>query len=122
MAPKAKLAADTMKQKSLTSWFAQGPTTKDTPKAAPKPTGISTGVAASTSQESRAVEPKTPESKPISRRALNSSAAVSSRSSHGGSQSSIKDTPPTSDVIDVDMVSSDEEDRDKRVSAKNVRF
>jgi len=60
--------------------------------------------------------PQTPESKRPDFALLNSSAAVST-SSYGGSSS--KETPPSSDaIIDVDMLSSEEED--KRVRVKTV--
>lgn len=49
---------------------------------------------------------RTPESKPPPVKLLTSSAALSCRSSDGGS--SFKDTPPTSDPIDVDMASDEE--------------
>ncbi|KAF7338601.1 DNA mismatch repair protein [Mycena venus] len=95
--PKPADAPNAPKQKSLMSFFGKAPA-KPSPKE-------------SASNASKV--PQTPESKRPDLSALNSSAAVST-SSYGGS-SSKNDTPPTSDVIDVDMLSSEEEDRRARV-------
>ncbi|KAJ7695011.1 muts domain V-domain-containing protein [Mycena olivaceomarginata] len=88
------------KQKSLMNYFGKAPV-KPTPKPTPK---------ASASNASKV--PQTPESKGPDAAALNSSVAAST-SSYGGS--SPKETPPTSDVIDVDMFSSEEDDTRVRV-------
>jgi DNA mismatch repair protein MSH6 len=93
------------KQKSLMNYFGKAPV-KPTPKPTPK---------ASASNASKV--PQTPESKGPDVAALNSSVAAST-SSYGGS--SPKETPPTSDVIDVDMFSSEEDDT--RVRVKTVRL
>lgn len=110
MAPNSKPQAETMKQKSLMSWFAKE--SNSTPNAKPTKLGSSAKSAptaskrdASSSQFSSSQEPRTPESKSMDFMALNSSAMVSSNSLRGGS------TPPTSDPIDVDMVSSDEDEK-----------
>ncbi|KAJ7105743.1 muts domain V-domain-containing protein [Mycena crocata] len=100
MPPKSsKASGDAPKQKSLMTWFAKAPA-KSTPKAMPKePTTSASGV------------PQTPQSKRPEISVLNSAASTSS---YGGS--SFKETPPTSDaIIDVDMLSSEEEDRRVRV-------
>ena|ERR1700761_1188633 len=100
MPPKSSKAGDAPKQKSLMTWFGKAPDNpprKSTPK---QPASNATTV------------PQTPESKRPDLRVLNSSAAASA-SSYGGSSS--KDTPPTSDVIDIDMLS-DQEDRRVRVT------
>ena len=106
MAPSSKPHTEPMKQKSLMSWFGKGPsatpnakTTKSSAKLAP----TSSKRDASSSQLSSSQEPCTPESKSMNFLALNSSAMGGSASSRGRS------TPPTSDPIDVDMVSSDED-------------
>ncbi|KAJ7208168.1 muts domain V-domain-containing protein [Mycena haematopus] len=101
MAPKLK---DGPKQKSLMTYFEKAPA-KPSPKPKPKES-------ASNPSEST---PQTPESKRPDLTALNSSAAAST-SSYGGSSS--KETPPTSDVIDVDMLSSEEEQTRVRVKTK----
>ncbi|KAJ7702418.1 DNA mismatch repair protein msh6 [Mycena rosella] len=104
MPPKTtKPSADAPKQKSLMSWFGKTPA-KPAPKATPK---------ASTSSASKV--PQTPESKRPDVNLLNSSAAAST-SSYGDSS---KETPPTSDaVIDVDMLS---EEEDRRVRVKPAK-
>lgn len=106
MAPSSKAHPEPMKQKSLMSWLSKGPnatpnakTTKPSAKSAPTTSNHD----AFSSQLSSSQEPCTPESKSMDFLALNSSAIGSSISL--GSRS----TPPTSDPIDVDMVSSDEE-------------
>ncbi|KAK7023852.1 DNA mismatch repair protein [Favolaschia claudopus] len=102
MAPKNSKAATPKdgKQKSLMTYFGK-PAAKPEPKSQPIP---------SASNASKV--PQTPESKHPDIHALNSSAAAST-SSYGGSSS--KETPPTSDVIDVDMLSSGEDDKPVRV-------
>lgn len=110
---KSNSKAEPTKQKSLMTWFSKAPnnTGASATKSAPN---------ASTPQ-SRArlpADPHTPESKGLDLRVLNSSAAVSSKYSDAGS--SVKDTPPTSDPIDIDMLSSTEEEENQRVQAKFV--
>ncbi|KAJ6547168.1 DNA mismatch repair protein msh6 [Mycena capillaripes] len=101
MPPKSsKSNGDAPKQKSLMSWFGKAP-------AKPAP-NTQTKEPQASSNASKV--PQTPESKRPDIAALNSSAAAST-SSYGSS----KETPPTSDVIDVDMLSSEEEDRRVRV-------
>ncbi|KAJ6606598.1 muts domain V-domain-containing protein [Mycena vulgaris] len=102
MPPKStKPSGDPPKQKSLMSWFGKTPA-KPAPKATP----------AESSASNAKTVPQTPKSKAPNVSVLNSSAAASA-SSYG---SSSKETPPTSDaVIDVDMLSSEEEVRRVRV-------
>ncbi|KAJ7470392.1 muts domain V-domain-containing protein [Mycena latifolia] len=102
MAPKStKPSGDAPKQKSLMTWFGKAPA-KPAPKSTPKEPASSASKV-----------PQTPQSKRPDVNTLNSSAAASA-SSYGGRSS--KETPPTSDaVIDVDMLSSGEEDRRVRV-------
>ncbi|KAJ7445807.1 muts domain V-domain-containing protein [Mycena galericulata] len=101
MAPKSKPTGDTSKQKSLMTWFAKAqPSAKPAPKVTPKDASSASKV------------PQTPENKRPDANALTSSAAASTSSY----ASSPKETPPTSDaIIDVDMLSSEEEDRRVRV-------
>lgn len=120
MPPNRKDSTDSLKQKSLTSFFGKGPAAATKPPAAfktPAPkaklTGEEKSQSASSSLQKNASkvqyasspnEPKTPDSRYLDTRALNSSAAASSvASSHRAS------SPPTSDPIDVDMEASDEE-------------
>ncbi|KII87843.1 hypothetical protein PLICRDRAFT_176607 [Plicaturopsis crispa FD-325 SS-3] len=97
-------------------------------KAPSKPAAASTKTPAPTNASKHRSTPsagsssalRTPESKGKDDRALNSSAVASPKSSDAGS--STKDTPPTSDAIDVDMMSADEdEDAKKRAPAKSTR-
>ncbi|KAG5727213.1 DNA mismatch repair protein msh6 [Termitomyces sp. T112] len=103
MAPKKANAEH--KQKSLMSWFS-----KDTnaPSSTMKPQAKTKLVVApsddASMSQSSSQEPQTPASKSSNIRALNSSAMGRSVSSRSHS------TPPTSDPIDVDMLTSDEED------------
>ncbi|KAF8068932.1 muts domain V-domain-containing protein [Lyophyllum atratum] len=102
MAPQPKANVEP-KQKSLMSFFAKGSNATPNAKPKPKTKPVTPSDDASTSQPS-SQEPRTPASKLANFDALNSSAMASSTSSRGHS------TPPTSDPIDVDMQSSDEED------------
>ncbi|KIY68031.1 DNA mismatch repair protein Msh6 [Cylindrobasidium torrendii FP15055 ss-10] len=95
MAPKAKSSTENMKQKSLMGWFGKTPTQDE--KKPKKPVGSA----------SKSVNPITPKSKKVDTSVLLSSAAASTTSSAGGSSG--RDTPPTSDAIDVDM-DEDEDD------------
>jgi len=115
MPPNRKDSTDSLKQKSLTSFFGKGPAVSTKPPAAfktPAPkaklTGEEKSQSASSSLQKNASkvqyssspnEPKTPDSRYLDTRALNSSVASSHRAS----------SPPTSDPIDVDMGASDEE-------------
>ncbi|KAG6836841.1 hypothetical protein H0H93_002521 [Arthromyces matolae] len=103
MAPK-KAANTEPKQKSLMSWFSSKDTggTSNSVKPKTRTTQLARSDDASTSQSS-SQEPQTPASKSSNLRALTSSAMASSTSSLGHS------TPPTSDPIDIDMLS-DEDD------------
>ncbi|TDL25149.1 DNA mismatch repair protein Msh6 [Rickenella mellea] len=95
-------APDGMKQKSLMGWFAKGgptqgastngqPKMKATTKNMPDATGSAT---------------ETPQKKTRDLKALTSS--VASYRSSDVESTSYKDTPPTSDPVDVDMMSMDE--------------
>ncbi|KAG5646336.1 hypothetical protein DXG03_003659 [Asterophora parasitica] len=105
MAPKPKSNAEN-KQKSLMSWFGKPsnapPNAKPKLKASAKPVAPSDDGSTSLPSQSSSQEPRTPAGKTAKFGAAPSSAMASS-SSRGHS------TPPTSDPIDVDMVSSDEE-------------
>jgi DNA mismatch repair protein MSH6 len=116
MPPKEK-GKDAFKQKSLTSFFAKptvGASSSQT-KTAPKPvvrksSAMSIGENASSSTH----EPHTPETKLVNARALTSSVAASSTSSRAAS------TPPTSDPIDVDMLSDGEAEGENQTHARSV--
>src|ERR1700728_4493320 len=115
MAPaKAKTNDSSMKQKSLTSFFGKPSAAKA--GSSQKPAAQSSGKPSSLNA-SKSQNPRTPESKGLHTLAPNSSAGASSKSSGGGS--SVKQTPPTSDPIDVDMLSAEEEENE-RVQAKGV--
>jgi hypothetical protein len=108
MAPqKPKPQADAMKQKSLMSWFGQPSSSNN---SNPKPANAkltAQNVASNSASKSRQV-PKTPDPKGRDALVAISPAAMSSRSSDGGL--SALDTPPTSDPIDIDMLSAEEDD------------
>ncbi|KAG5654433.1 hypothetical protein H0H81_002622 [Sphagnurus paluster] len=98
MAPKPKANAEG-KQKSLMTWFAKGPSA--TPKLkSTKPVAVPYDNASSSQASSQ--EPRTPASKEGTSSPLKAS-AKSSTSSRGHS------TPPTSDPIDIDMLSPDDD-------------
>ncbi|TFK22134.1 DNA mismatch repair protein msh6 [Coprinopsis marcescibilis] len=118
MAPKPKASAESLKQKSLMSFF--GKSTPGALNTEPKPQKASISGAGSKSSTSDAfqrkerpvepsspVVPKTPESKGVDTRGLTSSVARSTTSSRCMS------TPPTSDPIDVDMLSDKDDDLPK---------
>jgi DNA mismatch repair protein MSH6 len=101
-------AAQPKKQVTLKNWFDKS---SNASKATNKVASASQFASKTRS------EPKTPESQRIDVRALNSSAVKSAASSEA--DFSAADTPPTSDAIDVDMLSAEEMDesaRSKRVS------
>ena len=104
-----------MKQKSLMSFF--GKPVAEKSSSDKTPAAKSSGMASSASNASKSHIPTTPQQKGSDMLALNSSVGVSSRSEGGGS--SVKQTPPTSDSIDVDMFSA-EEDEAKCVQAKKA--
>ncbi|KAI0642601.1 DNA mismatch repair protein Msh6 [Trametes meyenii] len=126
MPPKASQGGvDKMKQKSLTSFFGK-PATKDDgdakAKVAPKAKVTVTPKFAKTSSKENmrredASSPLKELQTPMPKGSSQSSGVVSAtytRSSAGGS--SARDTPPTSDPIDVDMTS-DAEDREADMSS-----
>ncbi|CAK5279496.1 unnamed protein product [Mycena citricolor] len=90
-------SAEGPKQKSLMTWFAK-PQPKKESNASKMP-----------------LPPKTPQSKSPSLSRLNSSVPVSD-SSPG--LDSAKETPPTSDIIDIDMLSSEDEQRVRTTTRK----
>lgn len=103
-----------MKQKSLMSFFGKQPVTKPSTSAVSEPkTQANTGKGTRKSLAPDAslsspvvVEARTPLSKTTSQSSAVTS-AMYTRSSDGGF--SAHDTPPTSDPIDVDMLSDEEE-------------
>ncbi|KAI0049216.1 DNA mismatch repair protein Msh6 [Auriscalpium vulgare] len=108
---------DSMKQKSLVGWLSKstpgGSATKTKPRVASRPQ--------QPSSPTREPEFQTPASKKGAER-FDSPAVKSAtytRSSDGGS--SFKDTPPTSDAVDVDLLSEDDEPKGpKRLKRKMV--
>ncbi|KAK0501656.1 muts domain V-domain-containing protein [Armillaria luteobubalina] len=103
MAPKAKPSTENMKQKSLMGWLSKGADAIPAKSHASKP-----AFKAPNASTSKPKNLRTPESTKPDIRVLNSSASVSSFG-----DGSIKDTPPTSDPIDLDMLS-DEEDAPRK--------
>ncbi|KIY47863.1 DNA mismatch repair protein Msh6 [Fistulina hepatica ATCC 64428] len=95
MPPKAK-PGEGLKQKSLMSFFGKASASSTTSKAD-----------ASRPKPQNGLVPQTPVSKPPRVRNATSSSVMSSRSS--GGESSARDTPPTSDFIDVDVDMSSED-------------
>lgn len=103
MAPAAKTknAAENMKQKSLMGWFSKGSGTQNSTQTKTQP---------------KMRRPTTPEIKTKNPDAsVLTSSTTSVRTSY--TSLSVKDTPPTSDTIDVDILSDEET---KRKSAKAV--
>ncbi|KAI0739110.1 DNA mismatch repair protein Msh6 [Daedaleopsis nitida] len=108
MAPAAKKDADKMKQKSLMSFFGKNDDSKATATGNPKP--LATPKVPKTKPNGSAhnilLSPTKDVHTPLSKGNSQSSGIASAtytRSSEGGS--SAIDTPPTSDPIDVDMIS-----------------
>lgn len=117
MASANKKANDTnMKQKSLMSFFGKPAAGKFT--SSQNPARQSNKQTSSASSASKLQNPTTPEAKSSDILAPTSSAGGSTGSS--GGCSSVKQTPPTSDLVDVDMLSA-EEDAKERVQTKGVR-
>ncbi|KAF6764079.1 DNA mismatch repair protein msh6 [Ephemerocybe angulata] len=134
MPPKPKASAESLKQKSLMSFFSKGPAT--TSKATPKlktpatknsSTAKDTGSTSNTKQdaskprktapESSPLQPKTPNIKSLSTKALTSSVGPSSPTSSRGVS-----TPPTSDPIDVDMdIMASSEPEEERATSRPKR-
>jgi len=116
MAPKHKDSTDSLKQKSLTSFFGKGPAVSTKPPAAFKTPASKAKLAVEEKSQSASSslqknvskvqyssspnEPKTPDTRYFDTHALNSSAVASSQRAS---------SPPTSDPIDVDMGAFDEE-------------
>lgn len=107
-----------MKQKSLMGWFSKAPAGAQT-KAASKPAPPQTPKLKKTPSSSSVLSGKAHEAQKDIRNKTSSDGFPSSdlRSSPGASRSA-KDTPPTSDLMDVDMGS----ETDRKVSKiKTVR-
>ncbi|KAK0489289.1 muts domain V-domain-containing protein [Armillaria novae-zelandiae] len=104
MAPKAKPSTENMKQKSLMGWLSKGADATPAKSNASKP-----AFKAPNASTSKPKNLRTPESTKPDIRVLSSSASVSSFG-----DGSIKDTPPTSDPIDLDMLSEEEDAPRKR--------
>jgi hypothetical protein len=118
MPPKPKASADSLKQKNLTTFFAKGSTSGPT-QAKPTPfktPNVKTAVAekrgrdndvSRTQTSSSPLLPKTPVSDSSDIRVNWPSSAVPPSSVLSSRRAS---SPPTSDIIDVDMFASDDED------------
>ncbi|KAJ4482025.1 muts domain V-domain-containing protein [Lentinula aciculospora] len=119
MASKSQ-SSENLKQKSLMSFF--GKSQQSTPSSShsvKKPVTVKKTQSQVKDASKFASSEQTPGPKKPDLRALSSSAAASSSSY----SSSIKDTPPTSDAIDLDMLSSEEAERSRpRVTAKRRRI
>lgn len=122
MAPSKQKSNEPMKQKSLMGWLNKPPTEKKekaqpTPKPAAAPTSTQTGA-------SKPDNPTTPESKGSNTLEERGSSGV--RSEKSGSSVNLREmqTPPTSDPIDVDMLSDAEEEHvaAKPVSTEHVLY
>ncbi|KAH8113753.1 DNA mismatch repair protein Msh6 [Phellopilus nigrolimitatus] len=116
-----------MKQKSLMGWFTKPPGSSQTPsqakpqKSAPAPTQKSKAMASNTDESAKKTSSTLKSSTttpPSKAKASNSggnekviapsSSFPSTKSSSSASNLNLKDTPPTSDAIDVDMASDDD--------------
>ncbi|KAF9449836.1 DNA mismatch repair protein msh6 [Macrolepiota fuliginosa MF-IS2] len=116
MPPKDK-GKDALKQKSLTSFFSKNPNGASSSQAKPVPRAVdrkSSAMSVAEDASSPAREPRTPAAKSANTRALASLAAASSTSSRATS------TPPTSDSIDVDMLSDGEGEAGGGTHARSV--
>lgn len=118
MASKDK-GKDALKQKSLTSFFSKAPVVSSNSHSKPNATRKDKLTVNAKSNidgdaSSNPNEPCTPETKALNKRILVSSVAASSASSRAGS------TPPTSDPIDVDMVSERGEDTESPAYTRSV--
>ncbi|EKM76737.1 hypothetical protein AGABI1DRAFT_78171 [Agaricus bisporus var. burnettii JB137-S8] len=119
MASKDK-GKDALKQRSLTSFFSKAPVVSSNSHSKPNATRKDKFTVNAKSNidgdaSSNPNEPCTPETKALNKRILVSSVAASSASSRAGS------TPPTSDPIDVDMVSERGEDTESPAYTRSVQ-
>ncbi|KAI4525062.1 DNA mismatch repair protein Msh6 [Schizophyllum commune Loenen D] len=114
MAPKAK-AADG-KQKTLLNFF-----TKGDAKAKPSPSKPAFKPKARQSEDAPTEVPRTPKSKRPSMKELSSSGPATSSTSSPLGTSSVHDTPPTSDPVDIDMDDEEEVQLRVRKSSKSKR-
>jgi len=115
MPPKDK-GKDAAKQKSLMSFFQKasaGASSSQPPKQVARK---SSTMSITQDASSPPFEPHTPENKRINDRAPDLSLVASSVSSHGAS------TPPTSDPVDVDMVSDGEEGYHRSVVSCTIYY
>lgn len=114
MPPKAN---DSMKQKSLMSFFGKPADPKPSPanKLAVKPKEQTSG--ASKSQPQQSTAPRSQEVSTLDESTPTSSAEFSTTSTQ--QRRGVQETPLTSDPIDVDMLSADEEEIE-RVQTKKV--
>lgn len=114
-----------LKQKSLMSFFGKQPAANTTAPAAKESTTQTKARAntdklakdSASSSKPATKEPRTPLSKTTSQSSAITS-AMYTRSSDGGF--SIHETPPTSDPIDVDMLSDDDEGLGRKVAKAPV--
>jgi hypothetical protein len=104
---KSKPQADNLKQKSIVSWFGQ-PNSGNSSNAKSATSKLTTQKVASELASNARQEPGTPHTKTQKTRPMNSPSAFSSKSSDAGI--SVMETPPTSDPVDVDMMSVEEEE------------
>lgn len=124
---KAGKDTNTMKQKSLMSFFSKAPgapsttesKTVDTPQK-PLKAGNTSKTDVERVRDDTSSDPPAPEARtPLSKNASQSSIVYDAgytRSSDGAE--SYVQTPPTSDPIDVDMLSAEEDDAKAKTSAK----
>ncbi|KAI0319317.1 muts domain V-domain-containing protein [Amylostereum chailletii] len=127
MPPVKSKSQEKLKQKSLVGWFSKPPAGAD---AKTKTSTTKPRLATSSAHSSSSPPPESTYQTPISKKnnasfANESLALVSStytKSSDGGS--SFKDTPPTSDPVDIDMLSGDDEpkavSKPTRMKRKNI--
>ena len=113
MAPKAKEADG--KQKTLLNFF-----TKGDAKAKPSPAKPAFKPKARQSEDAPTEVPRTPKSKRPSMKELSSSGPATSSTSSPLGTSSVHDTPPTSDPVDIDMDGEEEVQLRVRISVRDI--
>ena len=107
MAPSKQKSNENMKQKSLMGWLGKPPTEKKEKPQPPKPAAAIANIGASKSGNINPTTPERKNSNILEEKGSSGARSEMSRSSVGLGE---MQTPPTSDLIDVDMLSDVEEE------------
>lgn len=118
MAPSKLKPVDATKQKSLLGWLSK-PAGDSKPSPSQKPSGQKSNAKSNVSKAEKPSSSVSP-SKSSDMDTSNLSTNINSKSMEGVRASNFVETPPTSDPIDVDMLSPEEDEEKRRPQAKAV--